>query len=199
MKKLIIFDIGGVLVDFMEEMYISYLHRRVLPGITYRKLEKFIMPLIELMEYGTLNVTELEGMVAKHFGLKNVRLQWVEGFRETARPKPRMISLVKRMQKNYQVVLLSNVSYSRFDELKDTYLDGLKVRVFLSCEMKLRKPGPRIYEQVLKAMHVKPEEAIFIDNQIENVIGAEKAGITALWFRNYKKLMEDFEDEGIKV
>ncbi len=198
MIKLIIFDIGGVLVDFMEDMYIHFLHGEVLPEVSEAKLSKFIMPLIELMEFGLLSVPELEHMVGKHFKGHRINLRWVEGFKRNAKPIMSTIGLINGLNKTHKVVLLTNVSYSRLAELKDTYLKLVKVKtIFASCDLKLRKPEPAIYEYVLKQMKVKPGEVVFVDDQIENVIGAEKLGIHAIWFRNKTRLVEDLGALGI--
>ena len=39
--KLVIFDIGGVLIDFMESQYIDYLHRNFMPDVPTVELEEF--------------------------------------------------------------------------------------------------------------------------------------------------------------
>jgi HAD superfamily hydrolase (TIGR01509 family) len=200
MIKLLMFDIGGVLIDFTETQYIHYLHKEVLPDVPERRLEKFIMPLITLMEYGTLSVTELEHMVGKHFDIEGLDLHWVDGFLKLSKPRKNVIALLDRLADDYDAVLLSNVSYSRFDELEERYLKMMKVKsIYTSCSLKMRKPQPGIYEYVLSKNKVKPKEALFVDNQIENVIGAEKVGITSVWFRDYKKLVEDLRDKGVKL
>lgn len=199
-KKLIIFDIGGVLIDFSEMDYIRYLHRTVLPGIPVRKLEKFIMPLTQLMDYGILNVPQLERMVAKHFGLKKLDLRWVQGYMEVARPIKETIRLCDSLTKRYRVALLSNIPHSRWAEMSMTYLNGLKPeKIFLSYQLHLRKPEPAIYRYVLMETGVKASEAIFIDNQIENVIAAESEGIDSVWFRDHEQLVKELKKFGITL
>ncbi|MCW6159914.1 MAG: HAD family phosphatase [Candidatus Micrarchaeales archaeon] len=194
MIKLVIFDIGGVLVDFMETQYIEYLHENVLPEVDDRDLERFIMPLIELMEYGMLTVPELEHMVAKHFKANDLDLHWVKGWKKIAKPKNDVIDLLNAVSEKYRTALLSNVSRSRFAELRAGYLKLINVdKMYTSYQLRMRKPGPMIYEYVLKEEDVKPKEAVFVDNQIENVLGAEKVGIKAVWFRDYQRLLYDLE------
>lgn len=198
MIKLIIFDIGGVLVDFTEDMYIHYLHEQIVPEVPERDLEKFILPLTVLMEYGNLSVPELEHMVGKHFGVEKLNLHWVEGYKRISKPMIKEIKLLNTIAKHYRVVLLSNVSHSRYDELKRSYLRLVKMKkAYTSYSIGLRKPGPKIYDYVLDAEKVRPNEAVFIDNQIENVLGAEKVGINAVWFRNYRKLVLDLKELGV--
>ena len=42
-------------------------------------------------------------------------------------------------------------------------------------------------------MGMKPEEAIFIDNMKENVVGARKVGIKSILFIGYKPLVRDLK------
>ncbi len=193
--KLVIFDIGGVLIDFREDQYVHYLHEKVLPEVSEIDLYRFINPLIALMELGLLNVTELENMVGKHFVKKKIRLHWVEGYRKLAKPMYESVKLANRVAKKKNTALLSNVSYSRWNEMGEILDDMLHIKkAFLSFALEIRKPEPAIYRLVLKEMKVKPKEALFIDNQIENVIGAEKAGLNAIWFRNAKQLEKELKD-----
>jgi putative hydrolase of the HAD superfamily len=199
-KKLIIFDIGGVLVNFSELGYIRYLHRNVLPDISVTKLERFIMPLVPLMDYGTLSVPTLEHMIAEHFGISKLDLRWVQGYMAVASPRKAVIRLLNRLAGEYRVVLLSNISPSRYAEMSGTYLKDIRPeRVFLSFELRMRKPEPGIYRCVLKETGAKPKDTMFIDNQIENVIAAEREGIDSIWFRGYDKLIKELKGYGIKA
>lgn len=200
MIKLIVSDIGGFLINFTENKYIHYLHENFIPSVSEKDLAKFIIPLVEVMEYGTLNVPELERMVNKHFNLKNVDLHWVEGFKEVSGPIMKNIRLINRLAKNYKVVLLTNVSVSRFAEMERNYLKLMKVGgVYASCNLRMRKPSPAIYEFILKKEKVRGSEVVFMDDRIENVIGAEKAGMNAVWFRDYDKLIRDLHELGINT
>lgn len=198
--KLLIFDVGGVLIDFNETMYTHFLHEEVLPGIDEYELFKFIYPLISVMEYGKLSVPELEGMLSKHFHKDKLDIQWVQGWKRIAKPKMSVISLLNKLHARYPVVLLSNVSKSRYAEMKRSFLKLAKFdRIYASWELEMRKPDPRIYHYVLDKEKVKPSEAVFVDNQIENVIGAEKEGIRSIWFRDYKRLDGELKALGVST
>jgi FMN phosphatase YigB (HAD superfamily) len=48
-------------------------------------------------------------------------------------------------------------------------------------------------------MRIKSSQALFIDNQIENVVGARKVGIKSIWFKNSKDLKEKLKKMKIRL
>lgn len=60
------------------------------------------------------------------------------------------------------------------DELFDVVID--------SSEVGMRKPNPAIYLHALEQLGAMPEEAIFIDDSLGNVVGAQRAGLHAIHF-----------------
>ncbi len=65
--------------------------------------------------------------------------------------------------------------------------------VVISSEVKLLKPDPRIYQLTLKRLHVKPEEAIFIDDTEKNVLGAQALGIHGILFKDSRETIRQIE------
>jgi putative hydrolase of the HAD superfamily len=47
---------------------------------------------------------------------------------------------------------------------------------------KILKPDPRAYRLALDALHVAPQETLFVDDQRRNVEGAQMLGIEAVHF-----------------
>jgi glucose-1-phosphatase len=97
------------------------------------------------------------------------------------------INYLKRLNKEYQLYLLSNtneihVNYhnSMFLEKHRYPFQDLFIRAFYSFEMGLRKPDTAIFEQVMEETGIKPEETLFIDDLPQNTIAARYLGITAL-------------------
>ena len=53
------------------------------------------------------------------------------------------------------------------------------------------KPDARIYHIALKRLSVEPKEAVFVDDFIENIIGARELGINAIHFQNREQALQD--------
>ena len=61
--------------------------------------------------------------------------------------------------------------------------------VTLSYEARSAKPEPAIYERCLEGLQILPEEALFLDDRIQNVQGAEVLGIRSMQFTSRDELL----------
>ena len=53
-----------------------------------------------------------------------------------------------------------------------------------SEEAGVEKPGAMIYKMILEKLYAKPEETLFVGDSLEkDVIGPERTGMCAIWFR----------------
>jgi epoxide hydrolase-like predicted phosphatase len=67
--------------------------------------------------------------------------------------------------------------------------------IVISAEVGIVKPDPRIYLLSLDALDVLPSKALFIDDFIENVEGAQAVGMHAIHFRDPEQVMEDLRKQ----
>jgi len=61
----------------------------------------------------------------------------------------------------------------------------------ISAEEKVAKPDPRIYHLALKRLAVKPAEAIFLDDFIENIDAANALGLIGVHFQSSAQAQRD--------
>jgi putative hydrolase of the HAD superfamily len=66
-----------------------------------------------------------------------------------------------------------------------------------SCELGIAKPDPAIYTFTCEQLHVRPEEALFLDDKQVNVEAAERVGLHAMQFRNVEQLRRDLAARGL--
>jgi HAD superfamily hydrolase (TIGR01509 family) len=85
----------------------------------------------------------------------------------------------------YHVGLLSNASGNARQIFRDRYdlLDHFD-SVTISAEEGIMKPDPRIFHTALVRAGVEPEQALFVDDFIENVDGARALGMHAVHFQD---------------
>lgn len=110
-------------------------------------------------------------------------------------PKERL-DLIAELGKKYRVFLLSNTNPIHVREITrraarmDVDFPGLFERMFLSSEMGLMKPDPAIYERVLQEADLKPEETLFVDDSLDNILAAGSLGIQTIHLEPLGMLVE---------
>jgi putative hydrolase of the HAD superfamily len=88
-----------------------------------------------------------------------------------------VVRLVERMGASYDVGLLSNATLRLDDDLRDYLkIDGLFKVIVNSSRVGMAKPDVRIYHLAAERMGVEPEACVHIDDDLENVEGARRAG-----------------------
>lgn len=190
MVKLVLFDIGGVMIDFLQDYYIRYLlGKRMVP---YARLSDVLEALVGKIEKGDISKDYLERELAEYLSLPKSEIKYGKSFGFLSKPNRGVIALINRLHKRYKVALLSNISRSRYIEFRKLYFGMVEVdRVFASAYLRMRKPEEKIYKYALHEMGTEAHDAVFVDNMIENVRAAKKAGLNAVHYVGYRKLVTD--------
>jgi putative hydrolase of the HAD superfamily len=99
-------------------------------------------------------------------------------------PEQRLFTLEKAAE-NHRIFLLSNTndlhieSFNRYllDEFQLPSLEPFFEQLYLSYEVGLRKPDPRIFEYVLQDAGLDPQNTLFIDDSVQHIQSAKELGI----------------------
>ena len=187
MKKLYIFDMGGVLCcDFNDIPVISaYL------GITE---ENFFVcaggNFRELLD-GKINSNEFWVRFSLRYG-KKVKEELfgkffnpgiIQGTKDT----------IEQLRNNSRVVCGTNTIDSHYYYLLNQGSYEIFNEVYASNLMGISKPDPDFYWHILRSEGVKPEEAVFIDDTEENVLSAQKIGINSILFTDSDSLRQQIK------
>ena len=99
---------------------------------------------------------------------------------------PDALDCLKRLSGSYRLFLLSNTNEIHIQEIEskvgvEVFLDfcALFEKVYLSHELGLRKPHPEVFTHILNEQGLIGSETLFIDDSIQHVEGAIKAGLHA--------------------
>ena len=106
--------------------------------------------------------------------------------------------LFERLATKCRIALLSNTDPIHVAHLEANYpfMRLFPVRVY-SCRVGLSKPSPAIYHHALRELGAMPDEAMFIDDLRENVLGAASVGINAFHFTSSNDLFAEFSRLGL--
>ena len=183
MYKNVIFDIGGVMVDFNPK---DFLLERFCNSVTEEKVYNltFGSETWKKLDAGLCtryegNQAMLEAAKAEHcvFEVQEVLENWVT----ILRLRRRMVELVRRLKNHgYCVYYLSNIPEDTLDFLMKQGLEGVFDGGVASCEVHINKPDPRIYQELLNNYHLIASECIFIDDSRANVQTAFQLGMNSI-------------------
>ncbi len=96
-------------------------------------------------------------------------------------PFPETADALRRVQSSHRTAVLSNADDGFL--LPNLKRLGLEFeRVMSSEEARVYKPLPGLFEEMLRALQVNPEEAVYVgDRQFEDVLGASRVGMRPVW------------------
>ena len=194
MINTVVFDIGNVLVDFrwqglFEDLGFTGDKFERIADATVRsqwwnEFDKGEMSLEEILAEFIKNAPEYEFEIRSIFENMDNLLRgrdYAEGW---------ILELQKR---GYKVYILSNMSKPAHEVHGDGCMRFLK-RVdgaILSYQEKMIKPDRCIYELLCEKFQIKPETAVFLDDNAANVQGARDFGLNAIHFKTYEQAKEE--------
>lgn len=97
--------------------------------------------------------------------------------------RPEVIAIMHKLrEQGHRVVVLSNTNRLHMTFWPEEYPDvkAAADKIYLSQEMGMRKPEARIYQAVLQAEGFSAADAIFFDDNVDNIEGANQLGITSI-------------------
>lgn len=207
MKKIktVIFDMGGVLVDLDQQACLDAFAR-----IGCSEIAQLLDPYLQTgpflaIEEGKITDKELYDAIRQSAGRADIPDEAIrKAFCAFLIDIPAYkLDLIKSLRdRGYQTYLLSNTNPIIMDEMKRTAFTaaGLTIddyfdRLFLSYEMGVAKPSPRIFEMMIEQSGMVPSESLFIDDAPANIAVAEQFGIQAYLAgpqEDFRHLFTDF-------
>ena len=98
------------------------------------------------------------------------------------------IAIIKRLKKSSKVVCATNTIDSHYDRHLSRGDYNFFDAVYASNKIGISKPNPDFYRYILKQEKINPKNVLFIDDDKENVLAAERLGIEAVLFTDSASL-----------
>ena len=200
--KCILFDIGGVLVDWHESWITSEISKRF--NVDEELVIKSFGIHLEKLDSG--KISELDfwknvGIDTKSDTLINsTESLWDTYFRKNALPNNSMKQLsLDLKQKGYDMGIISNIEKATHEVVEGWHmLDHFDYK-FMSYQVGFSKPDSRIYQYVIEKLPFSSEELLFIDDKESNIKSAKKCGISSIHFTNQSNLESTLQTFGVKM
>ncbi len=194
--KNIIFDFGGVLYEINTSNSIARFSELSSSPDLFNKenLSKFSRSnLLSSYESGAIISNEFREIFCKEFNIVTTDSQFDDAWNATLISLyPDSIDIVKSFASLKKIFLLSNTSeihYKKF-VIECRSLFSLFEQCFFSFQIKDVKPNISIYKKICSIANIAPEETLFIDDTLANLLPAEKLGFNTFWLEDRTSLYD---------
>ncbi len=181
----IIFDLGGVLINLDYQKTTKAFEALGVSDFSELYSQAAQTELFSDFETGKISaqrfINELLVYLPKGTSPNKVVQAWNEMILDV--PKNR-ISLLSELKKSYPVFLLSNtnelhvpVVRREWAKVTDLPMEHYFDKVYFSHEMGMRKPHIETFHEVCQREGLQAEKTLFIDDTLQHIEGAKKAGL----------------------
>ncbi len=175
-----LFDIGNVLIDI--DIDLAFEHWSAVSGVDADTLyNRFAMDAAyHDFETGKIDVHEYMDNLRHLMQIDIDHGELLNGWNAILRDEvPGIRTLLKRLGEIAPVYAFSNTNAAHQElwSVKLAPVLELCETVFTSWEIGLRKPEVESFEYVAEQMQAEPENILFFDDSIENIVGAQAAGM----------------------
>ena len=186
--KAILFDLGGVLINIDYHRTIDAFEKLGIKNFQEIYSQAQQSNLFDDIETGKISsfhfINRLLDLLPQGCNPNQVVSAWNAMILDF--PKNRL-DFLQNMAQKYDLFLLSNTNDLHMEkvrrELKKSSefpLEHYFKKVFVSQEMKDRKPNPSLFQKVSNTIGYSPEEILFIDDSIQHIESAQKLGFQVI-------------------
>jgi 2-haloacid dehalogenase len=201
-KPAVIFDIGGVLLDWNPR----YLYRKIFLDDETR-VEDFLNRVCTLDWNLSIDAGKpYPEAIAERIALFPDQAEAIRAYYERwdemlGEPLTGMVQLLESIAgTGYPLYALTNFALEKFTYTRARYpfLDIFQ-EIVVSSVIKVAKPDPRIFLYLLDRIKRQAGECIFIDDNAANIHSARRLGFRSIQFQTAMHLQADLAREGITL
>lgn len=198
----IIFDLGGVILDVDYNLTRTAFEKLGISNFDEMYSQANADQLFQKLETGEIDEAqfykELNNCTGLNLSTEEIKKAWnamLLAFREES------LQFLEKIRSKYKVYLLSNTNLIHWNSFNETFHSKKRTKnfeeyfdkAFYSFQMGLRKPGEEIFNAVVKELQIDAGKTLFIDDSVQNIEAAKKAGLQTILLTNDRKI----EDLGL--
>ncbi len=192
--KNIIFDLGGVLIDWNP----TYLFSKVFDSQSEMDffLSEICSPEWNEMQDGGRTLAEGTRVLVEQYPEHEemIRLFYDRWEEMLGGALDENVELFRKLRENteYRIYALTNWSAETWPiAIREyTFLQDFE-GILVSGEEGLKKPDPKIYHLLTSRYNLAPNETLFIDDNLRNVKAAQKEGWNAIHYQSSEQLLQE--------
>ena len=217
MYKNIIFDFGGVVVNFNPRDFLMdhFMNRRAeeetydMDHFMNKRAEEIVYELTfgsqewQDLDRGIISREQANQLMLENAARANrvfeVQTCLDEWFTMLETNKTTVQIMRKLKAAGYRLYYLTNIPTDVMDELRQREWFSLFDGGIASCDVHLCKPEPEIFTTLMQTCHLAYDESIFVDDNKANAQAAYNLGITGILYKNPKSFTRALGACGIEV
>ena len=158
------------------------------PG-SYRDLERGAVTFAEFYDF----LCDRGGYRGSMHELRRIWSDFFDG------PVPGMEEVLERVRERYRVAFLSNSNEVHAEVIPRQFAALFRKddRFIFSHRFQCAKPDPDLFQRALEVVGALPQQSVFVDDLLENVIAARSLGMHAFQFHDSATLTRELGAEGL--
>jgi len=199
--KNVIFDLGGVIINLSVEK--THQAFATLSGLPVDEIKARVHrgAFFHDFERGLITDHEFRNHLRESLSMHVSDTQLDEAWNAMLLDIPRArIQLLERLKSTHSIFLLSNTNNIHLQHFNGIVkqltgratIDHYFQRAYYSHLVKMSKPDVEIYKYVLVQHNLAAQETIFLDDNKDNLAGANKAGIHTFHVENPDQIFQLF-------
>ncbi len=198
--QVLLFDLGGVLVDYTGVRDIAPLLR---VSATENEIRRHFASCPHVGAYctGRLDRMQFGEHMVRDWGLTVSAEQFLQEFRTWSRGLlPGAAELLSSLRPRFRLAALSNSNELHWERhTNDIGVTALFEVAISSHQVGAAKPDPAIYQEALARLGVPPEAIMFFDDSYANVVAASGLGMRAFQVEGIDALRHCLVAEGLLI
>ena len=196
--KLIIFDLGNVLIPLRTERLIEALRRD-----SHRHSDELTTLLhgsewVDPLERGQITLEQFFYQLKERLGLAWEFEQFLPLWNAILSENAAVGDLLSRLRGRYQLATITNIDAVHESYILNTWPAFRQIHHWVaSCQVGLRKPQPEIYRLALARAGVAASSAVYLDDRADFIEAAGRLGIRGAQVTHPSRVLEHLRELGI--
>jgi len=199
MPKIVVFDLGKVLVDFDYGIAVRAIASR--SKMTDERVQDFLLrsPLLVRYETGLLSNQEFFELICKTTGFRGSIEEFGESFSDIFVPIEPMIELHATLrQKGFPTYIFSNTNDLAIRNIRRNFpFFGNFEGYIFSYQHNAMKPDARLYEVLERQSGCRGGEILYLDHRPENIAAGAARGWQTILHESPEKTRAELGQRGI--